>query len=39
MEAKHEAATHILEKLRRAGERSQGLGRVTPEVVKKCYEM
>ena len=38
MEAKHEAATRILEKLRRAGERNEALNHVTPEVV-KCHEM
>ena len=39
MEAKHEAATLVLDKLRAAGERNERLDRVTPEVVKKCHEM
>ena len=38
-DAKHEAATRVLDKLRAAGERNEGLGRLTPEIVKKCHEM
>ena len=38
-EAKREAASRVLDKLRAAGERNEGLGRLTPEVVKKCHEM
>jgi len=34
MEAKHEAATRILDKLRGAGEHNETLNRVTPETVK-----
>jgi len=37
-EAKHEAATLVLDKLRAAGERNESLSRLTPEVVKKCLE-
>ena len=38
-EAKREAASRVLDKLRAAGERNEGLGRLTPEIVKKCHEM
>ena len=39
MEAKHEAATHVLEKLRSACERHEGLHLLTPEDVMMCHEM
>ena len=39
IEAKNEAATRILDKLRADGERNESLSRLTPEFVKKCHEM
>jgi len=39
MEAKHEAATRVLDKLRAAGERNEGLHELTSEDVEKCHEM
>ena len=39
MEAKHDAASRVLEKIRGASKRNENLHRVAPEVVKKCHEM